>query len=54
MREYNHLKVEKLDVEVQNAILLESIRMSSVDVTVEEWDPVQDEAGNDFFKVEFE
>lgn len=36
------------------SILLSSIKAEKVDVSVEEFENVQDADGNDFFKVEFE
>lgn len=53
-RAYDRATVKMLDILNEGAFLSSSIRVDDVDVTVEDWKPVQDENGNEFFKVTFE
>ena len=54
MRKYNRMHVYEIRVEQSRDILLSSIRAQQVDVSVQEFEPVKDEAGNPYFKVDFE
>ena len=43
-----------VNVVMKSSVLLSSIKMQTVDVVVEDWEPVKDAEDHEFFKVTFE